>query len=359
MTGRKSKYDPPLHVDLDPDEALQRFIQADPDDDSADGPVMVHEDETTGHQFLVYATEKGVKIELTYEGDSFWMSQAQIAELFGRDRSVITKHINNILSEGELEEEGNVQKMHTAKSTKPVTIYSLDVIISVGYRVASKQATMFRKWATQKLVQFATKGFVVDVERLKNPDSRDHFTELREIIRDIRASEANLYKEVRHICTLCNDYQDMSEKDKNIFFATIQNKLHHAVTGMTGAEIRMQRADARVENMGLTSWKGDHPTQADVFTAKNFLGKEEVKDLNRFTGMLLDYFEQQTDLRKLVTMGDARNELDKFIRNNERTLLRGLGSVSKKNADKFAKQQYQIFNEQQRAIRYQEADKED
>ncbi|MCI5047233.1 MAG: virulence RhuM family protein [Aquisalinus sp.] len=359
MTKRKGKYDPPLHIDLDPDEALARFIQADPDDDSADGPVMVHEDESTGHQFLIYATESGVKVELTYEGDSLWMSQSQIADLFGRDRSVITKHINNIFSEGELEEGSNVQKMHIARSTKPVTIYSLDVIISVGYRVASKQATMFRKWATQKLVQFATKGFVVDAERLKNPENRDHFKELRELIRDIRASEANLYKEVRHICALCSDYHEMTERDKNIFFATIQNKLHYAVTGMTGAEIRVDRANARLENMGLMSWKGDHPTQSDVLTAKNFLGEEEVKDLNRFTGMLLDYFEQQTDLRKLVTTDDARSELDKFIRNNDRPLLRDLGTVSKANADKHAKAQYKIFNEKRRELRHEEADKHD
>lgn len=151
----------------------------------------------------------------------------------------------------------------------------------------------------------------------------------------------------------------MSDKEKNIFFARIQNKLHYAVTGMTGAEIRMQRADARNENMGLTSWKGDHPTQVDVLSAKNFLGEAEVKDLNRFTGMLLDYFEQQTDLQKLVTMDDARNELDKFIRNNERSLLRGRGTVSKANADEFAKKQYKIFNENRRALRHEQADKED
>lgn len=317
---------------------------------SETGPVHLTEDEHTGDRFLIYSDAHGLQVQLHYEGDALWMTQAQLAALFGRDVSVISRHISNILEDGELDSESNLQKMQIASSTKPVTLYSLDMVISVGYRVASKEATMFRKWATEKLVQFALKGFVVDVERLKNPDQRDHFAELREIIREIRASEANLYKEVRQICSLCSDYHLQTEKDKNLFFATIQNKLHYAVTGMTGAELRIHRADANLPSMGLNSWSGEHPLSKDVYTAKNYLGDAEIRDLNRFTGMLLDYFEQETDLQRLVTMDDARSSLDKFIRNNERPLLTGPGTTSKSAADAYVKEQYQIFAEKRRNL---------
>ncbi len=319
-------------------------------------PVRLVEDANTGDRFLIYGTESGVQIELRYEGDGLWMTQARMAELFGRDVSVISRHIGNIISDGELSIKSNLQSMQIASSDRPVTLYSLDMIISVGYRVSSKQGTMFRKWATEKLVQFATKGFVVDSERLKNPDNADHFAELREIIRDIRASEANVYREVRGICALCSDYEMLSDREKVVFFAKVQNKLHYAVTSMTGAEIRTSRADADQPSMGLTSWSGDRPRQRDVLTAKNFLGQDEIRDLNRFTGMLLDYFEQETDLRRLVVMADAEGKLDTFIRNNERPLLHGSGRVSKRSADEHAKQQYEAFNEQRRLQRHAEAD---
>jgi len=360
-----TKRDAPLKVDMNFNEALRRFGQTDKGElDAAmsgdvSDPVHLIEDEATGDRFLIYASENGIQAELHYEGQTLWMTQSQIAELFYRDVSVISRHISNILGEGELDEKGNLQKMQIASSTKPVTLYSLDMIISIGYRVESKQATMFRKWATDKLVQFATKGFVVDADRLKDPENFDHFQELRELIRDIRASETNVYKEVRRICSLCNDYHDLTEQQKNAFFATIQNKLHYAVTTMTGAEIRKQRAIASEPNMGLTTWSGDHPTQKDVLTAKNFLGETEIQDLNRFTGMLLDYFEQETDLRRLVTMNDAETKLDTFIRNNERPLLRGKGSVSKVDADRHAKAQYALFNEQRRAIAHEASMKGD
>lgn len=320
------------------------------DGKSEKGPVQLKEDERTGDRFLIYADSKGIQVQIHYQGDALWMTQAQLAELFGRDVSVVSRHISNIFEDGELDMESNLQKMQIASSTKPVTLYSLDMVISVGYRVASREATMFRKWATEKLVQFAIKGFVVDVERLKNPDQRDHFAELREIIREIRASEANLYTEVRQICALCSDYNLLTEKEKNLFFATIQNKLHYAVTGMTGAEIRMQRADANLPSMGLNSWSGDQPLAKDIYAAKNYLGDAEMRDLNRFTGMLLDYFEQETDLQRLVTMQDARASLDKFIRNNERPLLEGPGTTSKSSADTYVKQQYQIFAEKRRNL---------
>lgn len=175
-------------------------------DTSGDEPVHLFEDADTGDRLLIYATGKGLRVELRYVGDALWMTQAQMAELFGRDVSVISRHIANVLEEGELVEEGNLQFVQIARSTKPVALYGLDMIISVGYRVSSAQATLFRKWATGVLVRFATRGFVVDADRLKDGAEQDRIAELREAIRDIRSAEANVYAELRRICALCQDY---------------------------------------------------------------------------------------------------------------------------------------------------------
>ncbi|MEO6218130.1 MAG: RhuM family protein [Sphingomonas sp.] len=168
-------------------------------------PVILQEDERTGERFLIYGTDKGTRLDIRYVGDSLWMTQAQIADLFVRDVSVISRHISNILEEGELEEASSLQKAQTSTG-RPANLYSLDMVISVGYRVSSAQATLFRRWATDKLVQFATKEFVIDSTRLKQPENADRLAELREIIRDIRSDEANLYRELRSICALCQDY---------------------------------------------------------------------------------------------------------------------------------------------------------
>lgn len=356
------KYERPLKLDMDFGEALGKFSQTDPEEaknsmSGGDGePVHLMEDETTGDRFLIYATEAGVEVQLHYEGNDLLMTQPQMAELFGVTRQNVNLHLNNVYSEGELERRAtSKESLHVRleggrKVNRNVTLYNLDAIISVGYRVSTKQGTMFRKWATDKLVQFAAKGFIVDVERLKDPENSDIFRELRELIQEIRASETNVYKEVMRICALCSDYHSLSGREKGLFFSTVQNKLHYAVTGMTGAEIRISRADANQDSMGLTNWSGDHPTQKDVLTAKNFLGEAEIRDLNRSTGMLLDYFEQELDLGRLVTIQDAENKVDTFIKNNERALLRSAGSVSRPSADKHVKAQYQIYKEKQRQI---------
>lgn len=178
------------------------------------------------------------------------MTQAQMAALFGRDVSVISRHIANVLEEGELVEESNLQFMQIARSAKPVALYSLDMVISVGYRVSSAQATLFRKWATGVLVRFATKGFVVDAERLKDPENQDRVRELREIVRDIRASEANLYAELRRICSFCQDYEPSSTAAIE-FYRRTQAKLFYAVTSQTPSELLRERADAEAPDMGL------------------------------------------------------------------------------------------------------------
>jgi len=210
-------------------------------------PIHLEEDEDTGDRFLVYGSEKGMQLDIRFEGESLWMTQAQIAQLFGRDQSVISRHIRNIFEEAELDEQSNMQKMHIASSTKPVTIYSLDLVISVGYRVSSAQATAFRRWATGILVQYAKKGFVVDAVRLKNPDNRDRIKELR----DIRSDEANVHRELRDICAMCADYEKGSRQWTE-FYKNTQAKLIYAVVSMTPAEVVKSRADANAPNMGLT-----------------------------------------------------------------------------------------------------------
>ena len=258
-------------------------------------PVHLQEDETTGDRFLVYGDGTGVHVEVNYEGDQLWMTQAQIAELFARDRSTITKHINNIIEEGELDEATSVQKLHKSQG-RPTAIYSLDMVISVGYRVASKQATMFRRWATDTLVQFATKGFVVDAPRLKNPENRDRIKELRDIIRDIRSDEANVYRELRLICAMCQDYDGQSSAWHE-FYKNTQAKLIYAVCSNTPAEVLRLRADAKEPNMGLRTWSNENIRKSDVATSKNYLGEGEVRELNRLTTILLEATSNNHDFR--------------------------------------------------------------
>jgi hypothetical protein len=211
-------------------------------------PVRLHQDDDTGDRFLVYGHDGGAQIEISYEGEQLWMTQTQIAELYGRDVSTVSRHIASILEEGELDEATSLQKVQKSLG-RPTTLYSLDMVISVGYRVASKQATLFRRWATDKLVQFATKGFVVDAPRLKDPANRDRIAELKEIIRDIRSDEANVYRELRSICAMCQDYDGHSDVWRD-FYKNTQAKLIYAVCSNTPAEVLKTRADAKQSNMG-------------------------------------------------------------------------------------------------------------
>jgi hypothetical protein len=317
-------------------------------------PVRLVEDSATGDRLLIYGTDKGIKVELRYDGDTLWMTQAQIAELFGRDVSTISRHINNIIEEGELTEESSLQKAQISTG-RPAALYSLDMIISVGYRVSSAQATLFRRWATDKLVQFATKGFVIDVEQLKSPAARDRVAELKEIIRDIRSDEANVYREIRRICALCSDYDPKSQAWID-FYSHTQAKLMYAVTTHTPSEMVISRANADHENMGLRTWKGDHVTQADVDISKNYLAEGELREFNRLTVILLDIFEDQLDLGKINTMVEIEILLDNQLRSLSRQVLRGGGSVKAAQAKNHALEQYRVFNAKRKAIRYAEAD---
>lgn len=318
-------------------------------------PVRLEEDAETGDLFLVYGSEKGLRIDIRYEGETLWMTQTQIGQLFGRDQSVISRHITNILTEGELVEESNMQKVHIARSDRPVTIYSLDMVISVGYRVSSAQATLFRRWATGILVQFAKKGFVVDTRRLKEPGTFDRIAELREIIRDLRSEEVNLYAELRRICSLCQDY-DGSKEAARVFYQRVQAKLVYAVTSHTPAEIVAGRANFEAPNMGLQTWPADNIRKVDVATSKNYLADAEIKELNRLTSILLDIFEDQLELGRLVMMEDARQLLDRQLQQLGRAVLSGGGSVSADQAKAHAEAQYLAFDRQRKLERRREAD---
>lgn len=323
--------------------------------DSQDDPVNLVEDETTGDRFLVYATGKGHRIDIQYMGDELWMTQAQIAELFGRDQSVISRHISSVFSSDELSEDSNMQKVHSANSTKPVSIYSLDMVISVGYRVSSQKATVFRQWATQVLVQFATKGFVVDSIRLKNPENMDRVRELRDILKDIRSDEANVYRELQQICATCADYEGGTIQAIN-FFKKMQSKLIFAVVSSTPAELIHGRADAGEPNMGLTSWRNDNIRKSDVTISKNYLADGELRELNSLTTILLDVFDLQLQAGRLVYMHEAEKLLDRQLTGLDRVVLDNAGSVSKKTADIYAHQQYEVWKEKQKQLRHKKAD---
>jgi hypothetical protein len=317
-------------------------------------PVHLVEDGDSGARFLIYGADKGPIVELRYEGDGLWMTQSQMSDLFGRDVSVISRHISAILEEGELDE-SNLQKMQIASSAKPVTLYNLDMIISVGYRVSSAQATLFRRWATDKLVQFATKGFVIDSVRLKQPDARDRVAELREIIRDIRSDEANVYRELKKICSMCQDYEPNSKAWME-FYRNTQAKLVYAVSSLTPAEVIKSRADASLPNMGLQTWRNDNVRKSDVSTSKNYLVQNEIKELNRLTTILLDIFEDQLDIGRLKTMAAAASLLDKQLSDLGRSVLRSGGKVSSDDAKRYAEDEYETFKLRMRQTRHDEAD---
>ncbi len=313
------------------------------------------EDAATGDRFLIYASEQGPQIEIRCQGEELWMTQAQIGQLFGRDQSVISRHIQNILKDAELDEESIMQKLHIAGSSRPVAFYGLDMVISVGYRVSSVQATLFRRWSTSVLVQFARKAYVVDTRRLRTPDGFDHLTELREIIRDLRSDEANLYRELRRICSMCQDY-DGSAVSSREFYQRVQAKLVYAVTSHTPSEIIAGRADAHHPSMGLQSWPGNEIRKQDVTISKNYLAEAEINELNRLTSILLDIFEDQLDVGRLVTMQDAILLLERQLAQLGRAVLGSGGSIRTSEAKLHAERQYTDYSQRRKTERLAQGD---
>lgn len=305
--------------------------------------------------FILYNSSQGdVKVSVRLDGSTLWLTQKQMGELFCVDRSVITRHIGNIFEEGELVEKSNVQKMHIANSDRPVSIYNLDVIISVGYRVNSKQATQFRIWATKVLKEYIIKGFVLDDDRLKQGErvfGEDYFRELLERVRSIRASERRIYQQITEIFAECSiDYNKESETTKN-FYAMIQNKFHYAITGQTAAEIIYSKADSTKPKMGLTTFKNapeGRILQSDAIIAKNYLSELEIKKLERTVSAFFDYIERIIENNVQMSMEDMAKTVDKFLTFNEYKILEGKGRVSKDKAEEKAITEYEKFNKTQK-----------
>jgi hypothetical protein len=298
---------------------------------------------------ILYQTEDGrTRIQCRFQNETVWLSLNQMADLFHRDKSVISRHIKNVFEEGELKSETVVANFATTAAdgkTYQVEYYNLDVIISVGYRVKSARGTQFRIWATQRLREYLVKGFTMDDERLKNPPGKghvDYFDELLERIRDIRASERRVYLRVREILALAADY-DATEPETQVFFQTIQNKLHFAATGKTAAELIAERADAARPNMGLTSWHGGVVRKGDVTVAKNYLRENEIEELNRLVVMFLDFAEDQARRRKQIFLQNWLTRLHDFLNLNERPILPAAGNVTREQAQQRAEAEYERF----------------
>jgi hypothetical protein len=309
-------------------------------------------------EIILYQTEDGrTRIQCRFENETVWLSLNQMADLFQRDKSVISRHIKNVFGEGELSAAATVAKFATVQTeggkqvTRDIEFYNLDVIISVGYRVKSQRGTQFRIWATQRLREYLVKGFTMDDERLKNPPGKgqiDYFDELLERIRDIRASERRVYLRVREILALAADYQ-ASEAETQLFFQTIQNKLHFAATGKTAAELIAERADASQPNMGLTAWHGGVVRKGDVTVAKNYLREDEIEELNRLVVMFLDFAEDQARRRKQIFLQNWLTRLHDFLNLNERAILPDAGKVSREEAHQQAEAEYERFAARRRA----------
>jgi len=295
-------------------------------------------------EILFYKTEDGkTNIQVRLNEDTVWLTQEQMAELFQRERTVITKHIANVFTEGELAEESNVQKMHIPNSDKPIKYYNLNVIISVGYRVKSPRGTQFRIWATQRLKEYIVKGFTLDDERLKQGGKNArYFQELLQRIRDIRSSERNFYQQVTDIYATSIDYNPKNELTHK-FFATVQNKMHFAVHGQTAAELINSRADSTKPLMGLVNFKGDYITAQDVRIAKNYLTEKELNQLNLIVSLYLDFAELQASNERPMKMAEWIAKLDQFLALSEKELLQNAGKVSAEEAAEKAIDEFEKY----------------
>lgn len=311
------------------------------------------------NEILLYTTPNGsVKVEIYLQNETIWLTQQKIADLFGVQRPAITKHLKNIFETGELKEEvvcsilehttqhGAIKNKTQETRTK---YYNLDVIISVGYRVNSSQATAFRMWATERLKEYIIKGFTMDDERLKNPNNifgKDYFEEQLARIRDIRSSERRFYQKITDIYSACSaDYQKDTDTTK-AFYATVQNKLHWAITGQTAAELISSRVDGSKKNMGLTTWKNSPQgkiRKTDIGIAKNYLSEKELNSLNRIVAMYLDFAELQAEKGIVMYMEDWIKKLDAFLQFNEKAILKDAGSVTHEVAWALAEKEFEKY----------------
>lgn len=302
-------------------------------------------------QFLLYQTPDGVsKIEVKLQDDTVWLSLDQMAELFQRNKSTISRHIKNVLEEGELLADSTIANFATVQNEgkrhveRQITYYNLDMIISVGYRVHSYRGVQFRIWATKVLKDYIVKGFALNDDLLKRAGGGNYFDELLARIRDIRSSEKVVYRKILEIYALSIDYDPRVEMTQK-FFKTVQNKMHYSVHGHTAAEIIYERADAQKDFMGLTTWSGAMPTKPEAEIAKNYLTQDEIKSLNRIVSLYLDFAEMQAEEHRPMYMKDWINILDDFLRISRKDILTHAGKISAKLAKEKADTEYDKFKE--------------
>ncbi len=302
---------------------------------------------------LIFQTEDGdTNINVLLDGQTVWLSQKLISDLYQKSIPTINEHIKNIYEEGELEPVGTIRNFRIVQTEgdreveREIDHYNLDMILAVGYRVRSHRGTQFRRWATERLREYLVKGFAMDDERLKEGRGlgADYFDELLERIRDIRASEKRFYRKITDIYSLSVDYDSQAEVTQQ-FFASVQNKLHWAIHGHTAAKLISERADADKPNMGLTSWKGAKVRKRDVTVAKNYLTADEIQVLNRIVTMYLDYAEDQAERHQPVTMKEWREKLDAFLKFNQREVLQDAANVSNEVAKALAETEYEKFRQ--------------
>jgi hypothetical protein len=296
-------------------------------------------------KIIIYTSADGsTKVDCHMRDGTLWLTQAQISELFGRSVSVISRHIKNIFSEGELDEKSNLQNMQIAFSDKPIALYSLDVILAVGYRVKSPRGAQFRRWATTILQDYLQKGFAINDEKLKDAGGGDYWYELLERIRDIRSSEKALYRQVLDLYATSIDYNPTNPETLK-FFKIVQNKMHYAASRHTAAELIYDRADSDKTFMGLTSFKGSRPQKADIDKAKNYMTEDELFILNRIVSAFFDIAEIKARRQEHMYMRDWLAELDKFTRDYGEGALIGAGNISHEMAITKAKQEYEKYKQ--------------
>ena len=323
----------------------------------------MNELEESNSEIIIYNTDDGAADVKLYSKDGvIWMNQQQMGELYQTAKSTLSEHIKNIFNEGELTEKSVIRNFRTTASDGKnynVTYYALPMVLAVGFRVRSIRGTQFRKWATKNLTEFLQKGFVMDDERLKNPDGRpDYYDELLERIRDIRASEKRFYQKVRDLFALSSDY-DETDKATSYFFSATQNKLIYAVTNKTAAELILSRADSSKPNMNLTSWKGKIVRKQDIYTSKNYLTEDELDSLNRIVTIFLESAELRVKMHKDLTMSYWEENVDKLLLDHSLPLLQDKGNRSHKQMESKVEEIYIEFDKRRKAFEAAEEDRKD
>ncbi len=314
---------------------------------------------------ILYSSEDGqTRLHLRVEGQSVWLSQLEIAELFQTTKQNVSLHAKNIFEDGELGIEATVKDSLTVQVEgqrqvkRKLTHYNLDLILAIGYRVRSPRGVQFRQWASTHLKEFLLKGFVLDDQRLKNPGGWDHFDELLARIREIRASEKRFYQKVRELFALSSDYR-IREQETALFFAEVQNKLLYATSGHTAAELVVKRADPSQPNMALSTWSGSRVRKQDVIVAKNYLTADEIDTLNRLVVIFLEQAELRVKQQKELTLDFWRSNVDKMLAFNDQPILQGAGSVSRERMEQLAHERYEAFDQRRREAERIQADVDD